>query len=118
MELVVKVIRKNKKGQSLIEALVTIISLLLIFKIVALTFLLLSNSLWIKYQLYKFLICKEQGRSVIYCERNLLQRFKQFLPIGELSGISVGAQGKKKEAHIKWEIYQINMRIKESITLP
>lgn len=114
--------KKNEKGQSLIELLLSI-SLLggpLIFIILYLYFLFAQ--MWIEYCVYESLVCIAEQKNTDECKNKLVVKVEEILPIGNIEYTKLKKYSFSKNDRYEGEVHflineDLRIKLKKKIEL-
>ena len=106
--------KKNQTGQTLIEALVFFLALIVMTNIILILFWIFVNLLWMEHQLYQGILCVAQQKELFVCEHNVLTNIKKLNDLGDLKSLNL----KPNQGELLWKFYKQDFLIKQSLSLP
>ena len=107
--------RKNKKGQALTEALITLPLASACFVLCLWLFHSYTQQLWMDHQLYQSLICLAKGENKSHCKNKMDQKIKSFLWVGELKNIKLDNKNGKWSGAFIWKTSFLKIPFKKTL---
>lgn len=108
----------NKKGQSLIEFTIVILSLISLIQCVFMLFWIFTSLLWMEHQLYQGLICSAQQKEISECKTQIKMQIKRLNPLGTIQSLKIKNIQRAWKGEIKWHFFKRDFFIKQSLSLP
>ncbi len=109
---------KSKKGQSILEFVISMGVIFLIFFFVIQLIFVSGSKMYIHHHLYESLFCIAKGNSKLKCKQEMLKKIKKFVIWGNFESIYLQGRRQKWTGLLIWKLKPWKLQLKRTLTIP